>query len=76
MEGLPTKVPMKDRINGRECWICPRGTLRNAAHGIRLRIDYLKPGQLLHMNYYFMNNILRAFIAVLLIRDTDSSAHT
>ena len=70
LNGLPNKFPIKEQCHKRDCWICPRGTLHNDPHGTTLNTDHLKPGQLLHMDFYFLNEIsIRGFIAVLLILD-------
>ena len=73
LEGLPARFPIKEQCHKRDCWICPRGTLHNDPHGITLNTDHLKPGQLLHMDFYFLNEVsIRGFIAVLLILDAKS----
>ena len=70
LERLPSKFPIKEQCHKRDCWICPRGTLHNDPHGITLNTDHLTPGQLLHMDFYFLNEMsIRGFIAVLLILD-------
>ena len=70
LEVLPSKFPIKEKSHKRGCWISPRGTLHNDPHGITLNTDHLTPGQLLNMDFYFLNEMsIRGFIAVLLILD-------
>ena len=71
MEGLPTKYPMKDRIHRKDYWVCPRGTLHHDPHRTTLDTYHLKPGQLLHMDFYFLDRpSIRGFTLVLMILDT------
>ena len=68
--GLPKKFPASAQQHRRDCWICPRGSLHNDPHGVTLNTDHLRLGQLLHMDFYFMNKVsIRGFSAVLNIVD-------
>ena len=70
MTGLPKKFPSKARIHKQICWICPRGDLNNDPHGVTINTDHLRPGQLIHMDFYFINaTSIRHFTAILLILD-------
>ena len=70
MDDLPLKYPANKQIHKRECWICPRGTLHHDPHGVTLNTDHLRPGQLIHMDFYFINKeSIRGFTSVLLILD-------
>ena len=66
LKGLPKKFPKNLHNHRRDCWICPRGALHNDPHGITLNTDHLRMGQLLHMDFYFMNKeSIRGFTSVL-----------
>ena len=70
MEGLPKTYPNKARVHKKICWICPRGQLHNDPHGVTINTEHLRAGQLIHMDFYFLNTIsIRNFTAVLLILD-------
>ena len=70
LDGLPSKFPTSHRCHRRDCWICPRGSLHNDPHGITINTDHLRPGILIHMDFFFMNTIsIRGFTSILNIVD-------
>ena len=71
MLGLPNKYPIKERVHKKICWIRPRGHLNHNSHSVTINTDHLRPGQLIHMDFYFVNTLsIRNFTSVLLILDT------
>ena len=70
LNDLAATYPTQARIHRRQCWICPRGALHNDPHGITLNTDHLRLGQLIHMDFYFMNKVsIRGFTCVLNVCD-------
>ena len=71
MDGLPSQFPAKDHIHQCGCWICPREVgVCNNPHDITLHTYYIFPGQLLHIEFYFVNVVsISVFTAVLMILD-------
>ena len=70
MEELPARFPKKEQKHKTDCWICPRGTLHHDPHGVTMNTAHLRPGQLIHMDFYFINRTsIRGFTSVLLILD-------
>ena len=70
MECLPKTYLTKARVLKKIYWICPRGQLYNNPHGVTINTEHLRAGQLIHMDFYFLNTIsIRNFTAVLLILD-------
>ena len=57
LHGLPKSYPKGEQNHRRDCWICPHGNLHNDPHGMTINTDHLKLGQLLHIDFYFMNKI-------------------
>ena len=71
MDGLPETFPTSARIHKWIYWIWPRGSLHNDPHGVTINTDQLRPGELIHMDFYFVNiPSIRNFTAVLLVLDT------
>ena len=70
LEDFPPKFPIKARMHTQECCICPMGALHHDPHGVTLNTDHLRPGQLIHMDFYFISSVsIRGFTTVLLILD-------
>ena len=57
LDGIPSKFPVKYRCHRRDCWICPRGSLHNDPHGITINTDHLRPGILIHMDFFFIDKL-------------------
>ena len=67
MDGLPAKLYSIDQKHKDDCLICAQATLDNLPYGITLNTDNLQLEQLIHMNFYFMNETsIRKFSSVLI----------
>ena len=70
MEGLPDRYKPKLQKYKERCPICAQATLDNVPWGITLNTDNLQLGQLIHMDFYFMNiTSIRKFTSVLMAID-------
>ena len=55
MDCLPTKYNSKDKKHKDDYLIFVQATLDNIPYGITLNTENLKLGQLIHMDFYFVN---------------------
>ena len=70
IEGLPQRFSSKFHRHKQDCLICSQASLENVPRGITINTNNLRPGQLLHMDFYYMNELsIRHFTCVLLIID-------
>ena len=70
IKGLPERLSMRFLQCGKDCWICHAGVTLNLPRGITMSTEFLRPGELIHMDFYFMNvTSIRGFTCVLNIVD-------
>ena len=70
LKDLPKSFPAKFQNHRRDCWIRPRASLHNDPHGTTVNTDHLRPGQLIHLDFFFMNKeSIRKFTSVLNVVD-------
>ena len=68
--GLPKRESKKYRKFKCSCWICWRASMYAVPHGITMSTENLRPGELIHIDFYFMNEeSIRKFTSTLLIVD-------
>jgi hypothetical protein len=68
MPGLPKRMSKKFQVGHNNCVICSKVKLTNILREVTLLTNNLKPGELLHVDFYFMNQkSMRDFTCVLLI---------
>ena len=73
IEGLPERYSSKFQRHKQDCWICAQATLDEIPLGITLKTDNLQLGQLIHTDFYFMNETsIRKFTSVLIAVDAKS----
>ena len=73
MEGLPARYSSKFQRHKSDCNICAQATLDNIPFVITLKTCNLRLGQLIHMDFYFMNETsIRKFTCFLIIVDAKS----
>ena len=67
--GLPTTFPTKYHLHSK-CWICAQGHMRATPRGEVIDTSSYDPGELIHMDFAFMNEkSIRDFASILLIID-------
>ena len=70
LRDLPKSFPAKFQNHRRDCWICPRACLHNDPHGKAVNTDHLRPGQLIHLDFFFVNKeSIRKFSSILKVVD-------
>ena len=70
IRGLPTRMSSRLLKNGKDCWICSAAATIGLPHGPTMSTEFLRPGELIHMDFYFMNiTSIRGFTCVLNIVD-------
>ena len=70
IEGLPQRMSARFIQCGKDCWICHAAVTTNLPRGIIMSTVFLRPGELIHMDFYFMNEVsIRGFTCVLNIVD-------
>ena len=68
--GLPTRMSARLLKDGRICWICNAAVTIDLPRGPTMSTEFLRPGELIHMDFYFMNvTSIRGFTCVLNIVD-------
>ena len=73
LDDLPKTIPMKYQILIRECHVCCKGKFHNLPRTIKTTIFNLRLGELMHIDFYFINiESIRHFTSVLLIVDAKS----
>ena len=68
--GLPQRISKRLMTCGSKCWICNSATMTSIPKGIRVNTSFLRPGELIHIDFCFINVLsIRGFTCVLLIVD-------
>ena len=69
LNGLPKQCPNK--LNKAPCTICYTSNMKNFTKGKIFDTSNLKPGEIIHMNFYFYNvTFIRVFVSLLTLVST------
>ena len=67
IKDMPKRCSKRFNHNKKTCLICIRGSTASLPKGITINTENLRPGELIHTDFYFLNGILiRGFTCVLL----------